>query len=389
MMRLLLFLAIGFVTGGVLFSVITGDVDDLGWYLGLGLPVLALLATLLPLARLMRGLPQSTRLDIPAALADGRGALARVKRIRRTGTSINDVPLCEVTLVVQPRERDAYSVTVRELVDPVLMPRRQPGQIVVVARHALDRPEVLIVGEPDASWTAAMEESGDSVPASAPIWNAPDTPLPGQRKSLIGRGERGRPARMVAYVALAAIGAGITLVPNWGQFRAEAAAFFTEYGDDFTRNDRQREAIEAIIAVMGHSTVTHVGFYDGYVLVTGLTAPGAVTLDDYQFRHGEAFREGPTPIQSDDLAAETFDLRSVDVSRIPEYVAAAVTATGIDPTEGPYVGIDRFSGPPAIDVTVRDAYFDGTYRVDLSGTVVYMDGGRPGSAADTWEKTHK
>ncbi|GLZ80623.1 hypothetical protein Afil01_54300 [Actinorhabdospora filicis] len=389
MMRLLLFLAIGFVTGGVLFVSVTGDVDELGWYLGLGIPVIGILGSLLPIAAMMRKLPQSSRLDIPAALADGRGALARVTSFRRTGTSINDVPLCEVTLVVQPRERAAYSTTYRELMNSELRARRQPGQVVVVARHALDRPELVIADQPDASWAATLEESHGSVPDAAPVWKAPDTPLPGQRKPIIGRGERGRPARMVAYVALAAIGAGITLVPNWSQFRTEAAAVFTEHGDDFTRNDRQREAVEAIIAVMGHSTVTHVGFYDGYVLVTGLSAPGAVTLDDYQFRYGEATREGPTLIQSDDLSGDTFDLRSVDVSRIPEYVAAAITATGIEPAETPYVGIDRFSGPPAIDVTVRDEYFDGTYRVDISGKLVYMDGGRPGSASDKWEKEHK
>lgn len=388
MLRLAFFLSLGVLTGGILYGSVTGD-PEIGWYLGLGIPVTVILGVLFLTVRSTRGLFQAAHLDIPKAMREGRGALARVAKRQRTGTSINDVHVYTLTLVVQAPDRDPYTVLTRELISEDRLYALEPGKVIVVARYALDRPEVAIVEEPDGSWLAAMEESGANIPRSAPLWEPPNEPIPGQPKPILGQGPHGRSLRIVLYAVMLAIGLSVAIVPNWGQFRVEAAAMFTEHGDDFTRNDRQQEAVDAVIAFMGHSTVTHVGVYDGYVIVEGLTSPGAVTVDDYFYRYGEARREGPTLIQPDPLAEKTFDLRSIDVTRIPEYVAAAIAATGIEPKDAPYVGIDRFADSVAIQVSVSDDYFQGWYRLDAAGNVTFMDGGRPGSAAEQWEKAHE
>ncbi|GIG69481.1 hypothetical protein [Phytomonospora endophytica] len=377
MLRILFFLGLGFLVGGIALTATTGDTDFI-WMWTTALPVTIILGVFTMLGASMRRLATPTPGETAGAVAEGRVALARVVSIDRTGTRINDVLVCRVGLVVAPRERAAYRTEVRMLVDPVAMPRFQPGQIKVAGRHALDRPEVWIIAEPDSTWRNAAEEGGAAVPAHAPEWKS-DENAPGVgRQPIIGVGRRGRGARMAVYAVVFALAAGIPVALNWKQVTAS---------NDFVYGDDAPTAVEELIKVMGDSKVVDITFHDDFVTVEAPSVPGAVTIDDFTYRYGEAEREGPTLIQPDDLAMELFDLDDVDFTVFPAISAAAVRATGIDDTESPLIVVSRGSssdgvpGPIEIGVSLSDEYFSGYYTTDAKGNLLSMSGGRPESDA--------
>ncbi|HEY1106274.1 MAG TPA: hypothetical protein VGE78_09005, partial [Agromyces sp.] len=330
-----------------------------------------------------RRLATPSPVESATALGEGRAALARIVSIERTGTTINDVPVCRIGLIVAPRDRAAYRTEIRMLVDPVAMPRFQPGQVTVVGRHALDRPEVWIIAEPGPSWRNAAEEGAASIPATAPEWKA-DKNAPGVgRQPIIGMGAKGRPARLAVYAVAFALAAGVPVALNWKQVTAS---------DDFVFGDDAATAVSELIAVMGDSKVVDITFHDDFVTAEAPSEPGAVTIDDYMYRYGEAEREGPTLIQPDDLAMELFDLDDVDFSVFPAISAAAVRATGITDGESPLIVVSRATssdgvpGAIKINVSLSDEYFDGYYTTDAKGNLLSMSGGRPES--DAYEAEH-
>ncbi|MEV0644858.1 hypothetical protein AB0I28_06305 [Phytomonospora sp. NPDC050363] len=378
MLRILSFLALGFLTGGAILNGVTGDPDFL-WIWVTALPVTIILGSFAPVARSVRVTVKPSAGDSAKALAEGRAALARVTRVVRTAASVENVPFCRVGLVIAPRDRAPYETVIRTPVDMFAMARYQPGTPVVVGRHSLDRPDVWIIDTPDTTWRNALEESGETVPTSAPVWK----PDPGTAPGAFGIGPRALPLRLAVFALAFAVGLGGPIAVNWDQLTSSTG--------DFVREEGAQDAVDALIEVMGDSQVVDLSLFGDFVLTTAPTTPGAVTADDFQYRYGAAERTGPTMIQPEDLAAELFDLHELDLGLIPSLTAAAERATGITGDDSAAVLISRGTamstefettpGPIEISVSLSDEYFHGSYVTDVTGAVLRMWGGHPDSDA--------
>lgn len=389
MLRILFFFALGFLVGGAVLGATTGD-PGFVWMWTSALPVAIIAGTFAMVGRTLRNVRQPSPAESERAMNEGRAAIARITSVERTGTSINDVPVCRVGLIVAPRDRAAYRTETRMLIDPVAMPRYQPGEVTVVGRYDLARPEVWIITEPGTSWRNAAEEGAAGIPAVAKEWTADKNAEPVGKQPIIGIGPRGRGKRRVAYIALFAVGIAVPVGLNWQQFSAVA---FHGAGGDFTQGDGQaaQRAVDELIEVIGGEQVTELYFGDGYVSAVAPTAPGAVTADDYEYRYGVAERTGPSLVQPENLAGELFDVSAVDFARLPGIVAEAARATQIAGEDAPSVRLARSTvfdtdtgsapGPVEIHVSLSDDYFSGSYITDANGKLVTMSGGRPESDA--------
>lgn len=214
MLRLLTALLAGIFVGGVGLDLLT-DATGIAWIWPTTLPFLIIGLTLVLVGNSLRGVMPLKDEQVRALLDQNLGALARVTGIKRTGNTINDAPLCELDLVVAPFDRGAYTTTVRALVDPLEIPRFQPGRVVVVVRLRADRPEVSLVHEPDAEWRRRVNTEFDRIPQRnrVSVWQADPRDAPGPRP-LVGVGPEGRGPRLVAYAVLFVVGVAIVLGPN-------------------------------------------------------------------------------------------------------------------------------------------------------------------------------
>ncbi|WP_116205025.1 hypothetical protein [Amycolatopsis circi] len=149
-LRLVYALPLGLAIAGV----VGGFVLDYGWYIaaasiGLGLSILVL--TLGSADRSLRGTasPQGMRF----VQQHGDRALAKIERLKTTGTQINDAYVTELKLVVAPPNETAYRATARALIHPLRSAAYQPGTVVVV-KHSPRHPGVVVVdADPPREWT--------------------------------------------------------------------------------------------------------------------------------------------------------------------------------------------------------------------------------------------
>lgn len=194
-------------------------------------------------------------------------------------------------------------------------------------------------------------------------------------------------ARRAVAVGAALVAAALVVLPVGGHVARDLRDTVTgDFGADDTITGRyQQEAVDALAEVVGGYEFTSVGFYDGYVIVTAPTTPGARTTDTFTYRYGSAERDGPELIQpasAEELRAELFDASRVDFSRIPALVAQAEQLSGItEPTSVlPQVrrervqvageGVDMI----VVSVSLSDDYWNATVTSRLDGSVVRTSG---------------
>ncbi|MGN6104364.1 MAG: hypothetical protein ACTHU0_04610 [Kofleriaceae bacterium] len=104
----------------------------------LALGVLPALFTVVPL---IRGGRRNRRL-----LRSGVQAPAVIVAIDQTGTQVNDQPVCELRVRVEPTGEPAFDAVARRVVPITQIPQLQPGQRIVVRYEPGDRATVAIEG---------------------------------------------------------------------------------------------------------------------------------------------------------------------------------------------------------------------------------------------------
>ncbi|MEU8777581.1 serine/threonine-protein kinase [Streptomyces sp. NPDC048606] len=127
-----------------------------------------------------------------------------------------------------------------------------------------------------------------------------------------------------------------------------------------------RDALDALRRATGTTTFADLRIYPGYVLAKVPTAPGARTLDGWEYRGGATRRTGPDgTVDEDD---PVIDMSTVDWNALPGLLEAARTELGVERPTSRYVIVDPWmmDNLPAMRAYLSDAYGQGGYV--LAGT---------------------
>ena len=372
MLAVIAAIAFGVAAGGLIGAIVTGDwiytiVASISFALGTMLGVFA------GIGSFMRGFrsTSSNGLTLP-----GEFALARVESIRRTGFTINDQPQCELTLTVAPRSRPAYSTVHRQIIDIVALLQVQPGSIVVVRRPDDDQANVVIEFNPLPDWARQRDAerlrtgSERTVPLVEQV-----TPWASEPQTLSGvpKGPA-RPWRWVLLVGVFVASAALVLWPAYDSIGrvARAVASGDPASAGVVLGDRHQQIVDALEAETGGTQFVRIGFYSEYAIAAAPSAPGALTIDTYQFRYDRTERQGPELIQPQDPAAALFDTSELDFSQIPGFIATAKAQSGITEPDSVIVIVDRSGVADASGVTpvravvsLDSPYEDATVQFDM------------------------
>lgn len=367
--------AFGVTVGGVVGAVATGDpLYSILWSIALTVAITAGTFAGLRSAGLFGGRPRQAG---PTVAPVGELALARVERIGRTGLTVNGQPQVELGLTVAPRHRRAYTTTHRQIVDIVALAQLQPGSIIVVRRPDDAKANVEIEWNPPHDWVRVRDAerlrtgTDRTVPLAeqATPWAAEPQTLSGAAKA------PRRPLRTALLVAVAVAAAAVTLVPAYDSIGRSVQAFAA--GDPASAGvvlgDRHGEIVDALAAETGGTQFVRIGFYDSYALAAAPSAPGALTIDTYQFRYDRTEHQGPELIQPDDPAAALFDAGEVDWAAIPDFIETAKQHSGIAEPMSVIVSVERMpvadaSGerPVRALVMLDSTYEDASVPIDVA-----------------------
>ena len=316
-------IAFGVAAGAMIGAFVTGDwLYTITW--SIAVAVASLTAVLAGIRSYTRGVRNAAS---GQPLQTGDLALARVESIRRTGFSVSDQPQCELVLTVAPRHRAAYTTVHRQIVDIVELAQLQPGSIIVVRRPDASKANVLLEFAPPEDWARERDAerlrtgSERTVPLASQTtaWASEPQTLAGPPK-----GPR-RPWRRPILAAVTIAAAAIVLVPAYDSIGRTARAWAS--GDPASAGvvlgDRHEEIVDALEEETGGTQFVRIAFYDEYAIAAAPSAPGALTIDTYQFRYDRTERQGPELIQPQDPAAALFDADEVDFSKVPDVIAAA------------------------------------------------------------------
>ncbi|SKC43928.1 hypothetical protein [Okibacterium fritillariae] len=317
MIRVIASAALGALLGGVVLALV--GPSSVGQTIALvALPVLILTSVLILIARSTGRMIGAS----PAAVQQARDArrlgIARIDALRQTGTQINDQPLCELDLTVQPLSGAAYSTTGRTIVPLTAIPMFQAGSEREVAILLDGGPEVAFIDGGDLS---PAERARLSVPsrATAPFI-LPEKHVRivnGKRQApLLGVGKRGRGLRIAVFVAAAVVAAAIVIVPYHHSIEQGILALQDgRLRPDLRRPDALADAREALEAEIGHDRVVQVIVAEDFVVVDAPLRPGDTKTDQWTYRDGEVMHGGGAPSQPDS-AAEQFAWSAVSLDRL-------------------------------------------------------------------------
>ncbi len=164
---------------------------------------------------------------------------------------------------------------------------------------------------------------------------------------------------------------------------------------DVFQSAQTRQVVDDLVAVAGGTQFTELVMYREYVVSEAPTTPGAPTTDQYNWRDGEATREGAATIQPDpaELPDELFDVTTVDWSLVEPLVAQLPELTGIADPQGAGVLVRRATDvnvttPVEFHLSLSDDYYDAYLTADATGAIVSMHGGHPDSPSAAWEAAH-
>jgi hypothetical protein len=377
MIALIAAIGFGVAAGALVGAIVTGD-PLYTITASLAFTVAVMVAVFGGIGSFTRGMRRAASAE---AQQTGELALARVERITRTGFSVNDQPQCELVLTVAPRHRRAYATVHRQIVDIVELAQLQPGSIIVVRRPDDARADVQLELAPPEDWARLRDAerlrtgSDRTVPlaSEATDWASEPQTLGGAPRP------PARSWRWVPRAAVFAAAAALVLIPAYDSIARTADAFASGNPESagVVLGDRHQEIVDALARETGGTAFVRIGFYDGYAIAAAPSAPGALTIDEYEYRWDRTAHHGPELIQPDDPAGALFDTGDVDFSRIPDHIATARERSGItDPdsviviVERALIADDAGARPVRVMVLLDSAYEDATVTLDAASGAV-------------------
>ncbi|MCM1965242.1 serine/threonine-protein kinase [Streptomyces sp. G1] len=125
-----------------------------------------------------------------------------------------------------------------------------------------------------------------------------------------------------------------------------------------------RTAVEALKQQTGTTTFVDMRVYDEYVLADIPTAPGAKTVDSWQYRGGVAKRTGPSGTVKP--GEPLMDMAALDWDALPALLAESTKELGVDNPSSRYLNVSPWMNAPAVRPYMSDEYGQGGYV--LAGT---------------------
>ncbi|WP_407835673.1 serine/threonine-protein kinase [Streptomyces sp. DSM 116496] len=125
-----------------------------------------------------------------------------------------------------------------------------------------------------------------------------------------------------------------------------------------------RTAIEALKQQTGTTTFVNMRVYDEYVIADIPTAPGAKTVDSWQYRGGVAKRTGPSGTVKP--GAPLMDMAALGWDALPALLAESTKELGVDNPSSRYLNVSPWMDAPAVRPYLSDEYGQGGYV--LAGT---------------------
>jgi len=379
-LRLIAFAALGALLGGVVVAIVGPP--------GAGIAIAGVAFTVLVFATVMTRVAGSLGGSVaasPKAVQQARDArrlgLARVDALRQTGTQINDQPLCDVDVTVQPLTGSAFATTVRTVVPITDVPRFQPGAELEVA--------ILLDGGPEIAFVDGELSPRDrerlTVPArrSVPVLRVePHTRVvDGRRKGpLLGVGPKGRPLRLVLFAVVTAAAAAAVVAP----YRVAVAQTVEAIQDGHLRPDMRQpdllaQAQEALVEEIGHDQVTSVVVTKDFVTVDAPLRAGETATDRWTYRGGRVSNEGAATIQPG-LAEEQYAWSDVALDQLWDLMETSAAEVGLPVGDAsasvrrsPDGDIDSATfaeavGPPVMTFSIGDDYGSTSFRFAADGT---------------------
>ncbi|WP_330299940.1 serine/threonine-protein kinase [Streptomyces sp. NBC_00503] len=120
-----------------------------------------------------------------------------------------------------------------------------------------------------------------------------------------------------------------------------------------------RAAAEAFKQQAGTTTFVDMRVYDEYVIASIPTAPGAKTVDSWQYRNGVAKRSGP---QGTVKAGEPLmDMAALNWDALPALLEQSQKELAVEIPSSRYLNVSPWLGTPAIRPYISDPYGQGGY----------------------------
>jgi len=201
---------------------------------------------------------------------------------------------------------------------------------------------------------------------------------------------------MVVSMVLVVCAVGVWMVVSWsgGSGTSPESSRPTHEGPMTYSAERGPQVVADLVEVVGDTQFVRLILWPDSARAEAPTTPGATTTDYYGWRDGHAERipDPPEPRDPEKLANQLFDVTTVDWTVLEGLAAQIPELTGID--EYPLVFIlreetsDGALGDVVFHISVTGKRYSATVTADLTGQIVKMTGGAPGSPARKWASEH-
>ncbi|KQM16338.1 hypothetical protein ASF83_10890 [Plantibacter sp. Leaf171] len=383
MLRLIAFAALGALLGGII--VIAVGPPDIGYAVaGVALPVCIFATVLSLVGRSLGSAIGASPQAVQQAKDARRLGVARIDTLRQTGTQINDQPLCELDLSVQPLNGPAFATTMRTVIPVTAIPTFQPGTERDVAVLLDGGPEVAFI---DAGELSADERSRLRVPARASLPFLPLQPhqriVDGRRRGpLLGVGRAGRPGRFALFAIVAVAAAAIVVVP-YHQSVAQAIIALEDgrLRPDLRRPEALSEAQRALQEAIGHDRVVSITVAADFVIAQAPLTVGDTKTDRWEYRYGQVTHQGAASSEPES-AAEQFSWSDVALDRmwslleegaeqvdLPVGDASLYLVRSTD-TDVHSPTFARPAGPPQVTFSIGDDYGSTSFVAPADGSAL-------------------
>ncbi|GAA1415381.1 hypothetical protein AUR04nite_20850 [Glutamicibacter uratoxydans] len=385
MLRMLFFAGLGVVLAGFGLSYL-GVEEGLGWGLGLGMSISIFSGTLIIIGKAMKAGALVPTEALQQARAEGRIGHAIVQSLSQTGTKINDEPVCNVVVAVQPPQGMPFLGQVKMIVPLTLLPRYQPGELHEVAFFGPDSTHVYFTEKPAVNPPHTIPVAAT---ASNPVQLTP-AKVNNQGKlysPILGSGKRGLPLRMLAYVLALLVGAGALLLP----YQDRVAAGYTAITEhrltaDLRTEGQMKFVIDEFQRRAGHRSAVELSISKDRVNAALPIAEGKQETNDWSYSKAYAEDKGPAMIQPKS-EREQFSMDEVNWDSIWPALQKGSQQAEIPVSEDAIVLVDRSTisdvhspdfiqayGPVQIRFTLEDDYHQAFFVMDANGKNLKMTG---------------